>query len=127
MNTESRNPIRALCIVREDILDIIQFFLKREGLQVITAVDGHKGLEIARVEQPDVVILDELTPGIDGFKVYTTMKGDVTLQQIPIVFLESGRVLNPPLWAANSKDILTRAPLDFKQLIATIKQMTRAQ
>jgi DNA-binding response OmpR family regulator len=70
-------PIRLLCRVN----------LEAEGMQVLEAADGPAGLEKARVEGPDVVLLDVMMPGLDGWRVAEELLDDPRTESIPIVFL----------------------------------------
>jgi len=70
-------PIRLLCRVN----------LEAEGLEVIEAADGPGGLEKARAEQPDVILLDVMMPGLDGWRVAEELLDDDRTSAIPIVFL----------------------------------------
>jgi DNA-binding response OmpR family regulator len=70
-------PIRLLCRVN----------LEAENMQVIEAEDGAKGLEAARVERPDVILLDVMMPGLDGWEVLQRLLDDEATRNIPIVFL----------------------------------------
>jgi DNA-binding response OmpR family regulator len=70
-------PIRLLCRVN----------LEAEGMEVIEAADGPAGLEKARAEKPDVVLLDVMMPGLDGWRVAEELLDDPATTGIPIVFL----------------------------------------
>jgi DNA-binding response OmpR family regulator len=70
-------PIRLLCRVN----------LEAEGMQVLEAEDGHSGLEAARAESPDAVLLDVMMPGIDGWTVAERLLEDEATRRIPIIFL----------------------------------------
>jgi DNA-binding response OmpR family regulator len=70
-------PIRLLCRVN----------LEAEGMTVIEAADGPSGLEQAREENPDVVLLDVMMPGLDGWKVAEHLLEDERTSSIPIIFL----------------------------------------
>jgi len=70
-------PIRLLCRVN----------LEAEGMEVLEAGDGPSGLETARSEQPDVVLLDVMMPGLDGWRVAEELLDDDRTSAIPIVFL----------------------------------------
>ena len=70
-------PIRLLCRVN----------LEAEGMQVLEAADGPSGLETARVETPDVILLDVMMPGLDGWRVAEEMLEDDRTNRIPIIFL----------------------------------------
>jgi two-component system, OmpR family, alkaline phosphatase synthesis response regulator PhoP len=70
-------PIRLLCRVN----------LEAEGLQVVEAADGQTGLETARTELPDVILLDVMMPGMDGWQVAERLFEDKATSEIPLVFL----------------------------------------
>jgi len=70
-------PIRLLCRVN----------LEAEGIAVLEAADGTTGLELARSDQPDVVLLDVMMPGLDGWRVAEELLEDDRTRGIPIIFL----------------------------------------
>ncbi|HEV3407189.1 MAG TPA: response regulator [Gaiellaceae bacterium] len=70
-------PIRLLCRVN----------LEAEGMNVLEAPDGPSGLELARSERPDAVLLDVMMPGLDGWTVAERLLADEETREIPIVFL----------------------------------------
>jgi DNA-binding response OmpR family regulator len=70
-------PIRLLCRVN----------LEAEGMKVAEAADGPSGLEKARANRPDVILLDVMMPGLDGWRVAEQLVDDPATQGIPIVFL----------------------------------------
>jgi DNA-binding response OmpR family regulator len=70
-------PIRLLCRVN----------LEAEGMKVAEAADGPSGLEKARANRPDVILLDVMMPGLDGWRVAEQLIDDPATQGIPIVFL----------------------------------------
>jgi two-component system, OmpR family, alkaline phosphatase synthesis response regulator PhoP len=70
-------PIRLLCRVN----------LEAEGMTVLEAKDGPSGVEKAKEEQPDVVLLDVMMPGLDGWRVAEELLEDPNTREIPIVFL----------------------------------------
>jgi DNA-binding response OmpR family regulator len=70
-------PIRLLCRVN----------LEAERMTVIEAADGPSGLEQAREQQPDVILLDVMMPGLDGWKVAEQLLDDGRTSEIPIIFL----------------------------------------
>jgi DNA-binding response OmpR family regulator len=70
-------PIRLLCRVN----------LEAEGMEVIEAQDGTVGVELARSERPDVILLDVMMPGMDGWEVLQALQAGEGTSEIPIVFL----------------------------------------
>ena len=70
-------PIRLLCRVN----------LEAEKMDVIVAADGPSGVEKARAEGPDVILLDVMMPGLDGWRVAEQLLDDKSTAAIPIIFL----------------------------------------
>ncbi len=70
-------PIRLLCRVN----------LEAEGMTVLEAADGPSGLETAKAERPDVILLDVMMPGLDGWSVAERLLEDDRTSDIPIIFL----------------------------------------
>jgi DNA-binding response OmpR family regulator len=70
-------PIRLLCRVN----------LEAEGIDVLEAADGPTGLEVATEERPDVILLDVMMPGLDGWRVAEQLIDDQRTSDIPIIFL----------------------------------------
>lgn len=68
-----------------DILKITAFRLKKAGYEVITAMDGEKGLELAEKEMPGLILLDLGLPVMDGYEVCRRLKADEKLKKIPVV------------------------------------------
>jgi DNA-binding response OmpR family regulator len=60
-----------------------------EGYKVMTANDGVEGLEKARKERPDIVLLDIMMPRMDGLEVTKALKGDASTKDIPIILLSA--------------------------------------
>ena len=71
----------------EDILELVKFNLAREGYPVICTTSGEKTLKIARMEHPDLIVLDLMLPGMDGLEVARVLKNDPKTKDIPIVML----------------------------------------
>jgi DNA-binding response OmpR family regulator len=70
-------PIRLLCRVN----------LEAEEMEVLEASDGPSGLELAREQRPDVILLDVMMPGLDGWRVAEHLLEDERTNEIPIIFL----------------------------------------
>jgi DNA-binding response OmpR family regulator len=70
-------PIRLLCRVN----------LEAEDMEVLEAADGPSGLEAARAGSPDVILLDVMMPGLDGWNVAEKLLEDGSTAEIPIIFL----------------------------------------
>jgi two-component system, OmpR family, alkaline phosphatase synthesis response regulator PhoP len=110
----------------EDILELIRYNLSREGYAILCAGSGEEGLKIARSENPDLVVLDLMLPGLDGLDVTRRLKGEDATRSIPIVMLtakgeESDIVTGLELGA---EDYITK-PFNTKVLVARIRTVLR--
>jgi CheY-like chemotaxis protein len=76
---EDDPAIRMLCSIN----------LQIEGLLVLEAADGERGLEQARSERLDLVVTDVMMPGLDGFQLAEALRSDERTRQIPLIFLSS--------------------------------------
>jgi diguanylate cyclase len=70
-------------LVRENILE----FLDAEGLAGIGATNGYNGIDLAKVEKPDLIICDVMMPGLDGYTVLKTLRQETTFATTPFIFL----------------------------------------
>ena len=110
----------------EDILELVRYNLSREGYKIICASSGEEGLKTAKSENPDLIVLDLMLPGVDGLDVTRRLKGDDTTRKIPIVMLtakgeESDIVTGLELGA---EDYITK-PFSTKVLVARVRAVLR--
>jgi two-component system response regulator VicR len=82
----SKQPKKILYIEDEAImLELVRLILERKGFEVFGALGGREGLEIARREHPDLILLDLMMPDIDGWQVYRQLKAYDDLKNIPVI------------------------------------------
>src|ERR1051325_2003867 len=65
--------------------DLLVYLLQAFGYELLIAIDGERGLELAQRERPDLILCDIQLPGIDGYEVARRLKGDLTLKGIPLL------------------------------------------
>lgn len=70
-----------------DVVDLLRYNLGKSGFEVMIAVSGDRGLELARTKRPDIIILDLMLPGMTGQEVCRALKKDPETELIPIVML----------------------------------------
>jgi two-component system alkaline phosphatase synthesis response regulator PhoP len=118
---------RILCIEDDpDMIDYIRLILGKAGYDVIGADGGVKGLEAMREEQPDLILLDLMMPGMDGAEVLQQKAEDDTIRHIPVIALTA---LNSPfdqvMWLARTdlQDFIVKSKLPRRELIARIERV----
>lgn len=82
------------------ILDIIKYFLEQEGYTVKTCPDPVKGLELAQAGGIDLILLDIMMPGMDGYTVFDKLKKSQATKETPVIML-------------TAKAIILHTPKDF--------------
>jgi DNA-binding response OmpR family regulator len=84
----SESSKRAVYIEDEpEMVELVQIILGRAGFEVIGAGNGLSGLEQARRELPDLVLLDLMLPDMDGWQVYHAIRADEALKGIPVIVI----------------------------------------
>ena len=117
---------KSILIVEDEqnIVDILSFNLSREGYDTLEAYDGNTGLQLALEQNPDLVLLDLMLPGMDGFEVCRRIRE--TGSAVPILMLtareeETDKVLGLELGA---DDYITK-PFGMRELLARVKANIR--
>ena len=109
----------------QNIVDILSFNLEREGYNTLEAYDGNTGLQLALEQNPDLVLLDLMLPGMDGFDVCREIRKAGSA--VPIIMLtareeETDKVLGLELGA---DDYITK-PFSMRELIARVGAISAA-
>ena len=80
-----------ILIIEDDrfLRELMSKKLVGEGYQISEATDGEEGIRSVKSEKPDLVLLDLILPGIDGFEVLTRIKQDPEIAQIPVIVLSN--------------------------------------
>lgn len=109
-----------------DLVDLISMNLQRHGYEVITAHDGKIGLELARKQVPDLILLDLMMPGLTGQEVATRLKGDSQTVAIPILMLTArGEETDIIVGLSLGADDYVTKPFSMKVLMARIAAVLR--
>jgi len=110
----------------EDILELIDYNLKREGFRVITAENGEKGLKIIEREKPDLLLLDLMLPGIDGFDVAKKIRNSTKFKNLSIIMLTAkGEEADVVTGLELGADDYIAKPFSPRVLVARIKSVLR--
>ena len=110
----------------KDIVRMLDYNLKKEGFRALSANNGEDGLDMARKEHPDLILLDLMLPEMDGLEVCKAIKNDTKTAHIPIIILtakaqETDKIVGLELGA---DDYMTK-PFSPRELIARIKAVLR--
>jgi two-component system phosphate regulon response regulator PhoB len=112
----------------EDILELVEYNLTRQGFRISTAATGEEAVSIARSQLPDLVVLDLMLPGVDGLDVCRILKHDPLTANVPIIMLtaktqEADVVTGLEVGA---DDYVTK-PFSPRVLLARIRAVLRRQ
>ncbi|PZR35831.1 PleD family two-component system response regulator [Caulobacter segnis] len=119
----------ARILVVDDIeanVRLLEAKLAAEYYEVSTAIDGQTALSMAQRDLPDIILLDVMMPGIDGFTVCRKLKEDPATRHIPVVMITAldGRADRIQGLEAGASDFLTK-PIDDVMLFARVRSLTR--
>jgi len=109
-----------------DILDLVSFNLQRQGLTVLTAENGIEAVRIAKEKTPDMIVLDLMLPGKDGFTVYKELRADPRTSSIPVLMLTAKGELNDRIAGLElgADDYVTK-PFSPKELVLRVKALLK--
>ncbi len=111
-----------------ELLDLVKMRLEANGYQVATACDGQEGLEKARTQPPDLIILDLMLPKLNGYEVCRLLKFDQKFQSIPIVmFTARAQDKDERLGMECGADAYIRKPFKAQELLDHIKRLVHSQ
>jgi DNA-binding response OmpR family regulator len=84
-------PKSKILIIEDDkfLRDLLSQKLMREGFKVLTAVEGEEGIKMMGEEAPNLVMLDLILPGLDGFDILTRLKETPELSSVPVLVLSN--------------------------------------
>ena len=107
----------------ENLVEVLRYNLEREGYQVETCLDGAEGLDSARVSHPDLIILDVMLPGLDGFEICRILRRE---SDVPILFLTArGEEIDKVVGLELGADDYVTKPFSVREVVARVKGMLR--
>jgi CheY-like chemotaxis protein len=104
--------------------DMLSRRLQRKGYEILLAIDGEKGIEVARANVPDLILMDMSLPVMDGWEATRRLKADDTLKHIPIIALTAHAMANDREKAleAGCDDYDTK-PIELPRLLAKMEAL----
>lgn len=121
-------PKQTILVVddEQDLLDLIEYNLKKEGFDVLKAENGQQGIQMAKEHNPNLVLLDIMMPKMDGLEVCDQMRADSSLKHIPIIFLTARGDEKTEVEGLDkgADDYITK-PISTTKLISRIKAVLR--
>lgn len=118
-------PVPHLLLVEDDesIAEPLCFGLEGEGFRVTHATTGPRGLEMARAQAPDLVLLDVMLPGMDGYTVVKTLRAE---SGVPVLMLTArGQELDRVMGLELGADDYLVKPFSFRELVARVRALLR--
>ena len=109
-----------------DLLDLIEYNLKKEGFKVLKAENGEEGISKAKEHRPDLILLDIMMPKLDGLEAVEIMRKDDDLKKTPIIFLTARSDEKTEIDGLNKggDDYITK-PISTTKLVSRIKAVLR--
>ncbi|MCB1193429.1 MAG: response regulator [Leptospiraceae bacterium] len=106
---------------QEAIVYQVAYILNQNGYQIIEAEDGEKGLQLAKTENPDLIICDIMMPKVDGYAVFQELKKDPKTENIPFLFLTAKGAKEDIRIGMNlgAEDYLSK-PIDLGELVQAV-------
>ena len=117
---------RKILVVEDDpsALRLVGYTLEQEGYQVITASDGLEGVRKARDEHPDLIILDIMLPGLDGYEVCQQLRKEPETAKLPILILSAkAREIDKDTGLKIGADDYLTKPADPSTIVAKVKAL----
>ena len=120
------HKIKKRILIVEDerhISKLVKVILEKNSFEVLQAFDGQGGIDAAKKEKPDLIILDVMMPGMDGFEVAERLNRMKETKGIPIIMLSSAAQFKDKMKGLESgaADYITK-PFDKNELVAKVKK-----
>jgi CheY-like chemotaxis protein len=113
---------------QEDNRDMLSRILKKRGYEVAIAVDGAEGVEKARSEAPDLILMDMSLPVMDGWEATRILKAEDDTRSIPVVALTAHAMSTDREKAFEAGcDAYETKPIEFPRLLETMEKLLQTQ
>lgn len=109
-----------------DLLDAVVFALRKEGMKPIACKDGEEALTLVKERRPDLVLLDLMLPGLDGFEVCRRLRASEETARIPIIMVTAkAEETDAVIGLGVGADDYVRKPFGLKELVARVRSLLR--
>ena len=128
--TAPKSPVYKILVVDDDpdIVELLEFNLKKEGYQTASASDGRKAMDIAADFNPDIILLDVMMPKKSGFEVCQAVRANEELQATKILMLTAkGRDTDRAKGLALGADAYMTKPFSTRELVQKVAEMLQGQ
>jgi twitching motility two-component system response regulator PilH len=119
-------PVKKILVVDDSPTErhVLGELLVRSGYMVITAESGEEAITKAKAEMPDLILMDVVMPGINGFQATRTLTRDETTRRIPVIMCTSKDQETDKIWGMRqgAQDYLTK-PIDPTALLGKISAL----
>jgi twitching motility two-component system response regulator PilH len=116
-------PVKTILVIDDSPTErhVLVDLLTRNGYQVITAENGEDGIEKAKSELPDLILMDVVMPGLNGYQATRTLTRDEKTKHIPVIVCTSKNQETDKIWGLRqgAQDYMTK-PINSEELLAKI-------
>ncbi len=122
----ANKPAATILLVDDEpgILAALEFLVQKAGYRTLIASNGEQGLALAQAHRPDVVVLDVMMPGMDGFQVAKRIRANPDLEDCRIIFLTAKGATRDRFEGYDSgAEVYLTKPFDNDELLRTLEEL----
>ncbi len=113
-------PVVLVAEDHEDSRDALCTLLDALGYRVLAATNGVEAIDVARAQDPDLILMDMMMPGVDGFQATRTLRADEAFRQVPIIAITAMEGARQAVLEAGCNDLVLK-PLDIRAFMERLK------
>ncbi|MFV1983469.1 MAG: PleD family two-component system response regulator [Thiohalomonadales bacterium] len=124
----SNKPSATILIVDDSrtVVHMLKTALTQAGYTTLAAADGERGIQLARSHRPDLILMDVIMPGINGFQATRLLRKDPTTSDIPIIIISGSEQATEKVWVMRlgANDFIPK-PIERGPLFTKVEQILR--
>jgi len=129
LNERPENGYNATILVVDDsrtVLHSLKKMLEQAGFKTLTALNGEQGVELAKAHKPDLILMDLVMPGINGFQATRIIRREETTKDIPIVIISGNEQASEKFWGTRigASGFLPK-PITREELFKSIDELLK--